>query len=340
MYKLIPNFSLRDNNSFGLDVRADYWLTLNGQEDWKAAIEAYPHLLAEDKLILGGGTNLLFLSDFDGLVITPLNYGFKVVAEDDQTVDIEVGAGEDWDDFVSWSVDRNLYGAENLSLIPGKVGAAPVQNIGAYGVEAESVITKVNGFDLETSEPGSYTAEQCNFSYRSSIFKEPVLNRFLITSVVFRMKKQGKLVTGYGDLKNAMQEIGEPNLQNLRKAVIQLRGSKLPDPKKMGNAGSFFKNPIVSEEIAAALAELLPGLPVYQSSEGFVKIGAGFLIEKAGWKGYRHCGAAVHDRQALVLVNTGKATGHDILKLSEMVRRDVYEKFGIMLEPEVQVIGN
>jgi UDP-N-acetylmuramate dehydrogenase len=340
MYKLIPNFSLRDNNSFGLDIRADYWLTLYGPEDWKAATEACPHLLEEDKLILGGGTNMLFLSDFDGLVISPLNYGFNVIHEDHQTVDIEVGAGEDWDDFVEWSVDRNLYGAENLSLIPGKVGAAPVQNIGAYGVEAESLIIKVNGFDLETCTPGTFTADQCNFSYRSSIFKEPELNRFLITSVVFRLKKQGNLVTSYGDLKNAMQEFGEPSLSNLRKAVIKLRGSKLPDPKKLGNAGSFFKNPIVSEEIAAALAELLPGMPVYQSSEGYVKIGAGFLIEKAGWKGFRHCGAAVHDRQALVIVNTGKASGHDILKLAEMVRKDVYEKFGVMLEPEVRVIRN
>lgn len=283
---------------------------------------------------------MLFLSDFDGLVISSLNYGFNVIHEDHQTVDIEVGAGEDWDDFVEWSVDRNLYGAENLSLIPGKVGAAPVQNIGAYGVEAESLIIKVNGFDLETCTPGTFTADQCNFSYRSSIFKEPELNRFLITSVVFRLKKQGNLVTSYGDLKNAMQEFGEPSLSNLRKAVIKLRGSKLPDPKKLGNAGSFFKNPIVSEEIAAALAELLPGMPVYQSSEGYVKIGAGFLIEKAGWKGFRHCGAAVHDRQALVIVNTGKASGHDILKLAEMVRKDVYEKFGVMLEPEVRVIRN
>ncbi len=339
MYKLIPNFSLRDNNSFGLDIRADYWLTLESPDDWKAAMEAFPHLLEEDKLILGGGTNLLFLSDFDGLIISPLNFGFKVIFEDELTVDVEVGAGEDWDDFVSWSVSRNLYGAENLSSIPGKVGAAPVQNIGAYGVEAESVITQVHGFNLETSEPGSFTTEQCNFSYRSSIFKESVLDRFLITSVEFRLKKQGKLVTGYGDLKNALQEFGEPTLQNLRKAVIKLRGSKLPDPKKLGNAGSFFKNPIVSEEIAAALAEFLPGMPVYQSTEGYVKIGAGFLIDKAGWKGYKHCGAAVHDHQALVLVNTGKATGRDILKLAEMVRKDVYEKFGIMLEPEVRIIG-
>ena len=340
MYKLIPNFSLKDNNSFGIDSRAGYWLTLNGADDWKAAIEAYPHLLDEEKLILGGGTNILFLSDFDGLVVSPMGYGFQILQENDQIIDIEAGAGEEWDDFVSWSVERNLYGAENLSLIPGRVGAAPVQNIGAYGVEAESVITKVNGFDLETFLAGSYKAEECNFSYRSSIFKEKLANSFVITSVEFRLKKQGELLTGYGDLKNALREVGEPNLQNLRNAVIQLRRSKLPDPKKSGNAGSFFKNPIVSEEIASDLAELLPGLPVYRTFEGYVKIGAGFLIEKAGWKGHRSGHAAVHDQQALVLVNTGKATGHDILKLAEMIRIDVFQKFGIMLESEVRVIGN
>lgn len=339
MYKLIPNFSLKDNNSFGLDIRADYWLTLKGPEDWNAFRLDYPHLSEEETMILGGGTNILFLSDFDGLVISPLNYGFYVIYEDDLLVDVAVGAGEEWDDFVSWSVGRNLYGAENLSWIPGRVGAAPVQNIGAYGVEAESIILQVNGFDLKTSEPASLAAEQCNFNYRSSIFKEPGYKYFLITSVVFRLKKQGQLVTGYGDLKNAILELGVPSLENLRKAIIQVRSSKLPDPRKLGNAGSFFKNPIVSEEIATALAEHLPGLPVYQSSEGYVKIGAGFLIEKAGWKGYHHFGAAVHERQALVLVNKGKATGHDILKLAEMIRKDVFEKFGIMLEPEVRIIN-
>lgn len=340
MYKLIPNFSLKDNNSFGIDSRAGYWLTLNGQADWKAAIDAFPHLREEEKLILGGGTNMLFLSDFDGLVVSPMGYGFNILREDDRQVDVEVGAGEEWDDFVAWSVGKNLYGAENLSLIPGKVGAAPVQNIGAYGVEAESVITRVNGFDLETSMPGSYPAEACNFSYRSSIFKDKLSNRFAITSVEFRLKKKGELLTGYGELKNVLREFGETDLQNMRKAVMQLRRSKLPDPRKLGNAGSFFKNPIVPESMGAALADRLPGLPVYPAQEGYVKIGAGFLIEKAGWKGYKSGHAAVHDHQALVLVNSGHATGQEIFKLAEMIRKDVFEKFGVMFEMEVQIVGN
>ena len=340
MHKLIPNFSLRDYNSFGLEIRTDYWLTLTGPEDWKAAMEAYPHIAGEEKLILGGGTNLLFLHDFEGVVLSPLNYGFHILRQDGQHVEVEVGAGEEWDDFVAWTVQQNWYGAENLSMIPGKVGAAPFQNIGAYGVEAASIIEEVKGFDLVTCRPESYSNEQCNFSYRSSYFKENLANRFLITSVVFRLKKHGDLNTHYGDIKNTLADIGEPSLQNLRKAVIQLRGYKLPDPKKLGNAGSFFKNPVVTEEVAAALAELLPGLPVYQSSEGYVKISAGFLIDKAGWKGYRLGAAAVHDRQALVLVNTGRSNGHEILRLANMLKQDIFEKFGVLLEPEVQVIGS
>ena len=232
-----------------------------------------------------------------------------------------------------------MYGAENLSLIPGKVGAAAVQNIGAYGVEAATLITKVDGLNLESSRMESFSADQCRFGYRSSIFKEKMTNTFMVTSVTFSLKKHGATDDGYGDLKRMIAEFGEPTLQNMRKAVIQIRESKLPDPRKIGNAGSFFKNPVVNEEVANALEELLPGLPVYQMSEGFVKIGAGFLIEKAGWKGYQVGGAAVHDRQALVLVNKGGATGQEILDLSLAIQQDVLGKYGIELAREVQVVG-
>jgi UDP-N-acetylmuramate dehydrogenase len=339
MYKLVPNFSLKDNNSFGLDVRADYWLTLTSPEDWGDAMTNYPHLLQEERLIIGDGTNLLFLSDFDGLIISPDISGFTVTYQDDQVVEIEVGSGVEWDDFVAYCVEQGWYGVENLSLIPGKVGAAPVQNIGAYGLEVESVVVQVNGINLEASKPESYSHDECRFSYRSSIFKEEMLNRFMVTSVLFRLQKRGDLVSGYGDLKKTLSELGGASLQNMRKAVIRIRESKLPNPKIAGNAGSFFKNPILSEEMATDLAVTLPGLPIYRLSAGTVKIGAGFLIEQAGWKGRRMRRAAVHDRQALVLVNTGGATGQEILELSQAIQADVFRKFEVTLDREVQVVG-
>jgi UDP-N-acetylmuramate dehydrogenase len=338
LYKLIPNFSLRQHNSFGLDVRANYWLTLSAPEDWTEAMRQYPHLLEEDKLIIGGGTNLLFLSDFDGMIISPDFCGYSISYQDRHCIEISVGAGVEWDDFVAYCVKNGWYGIENLSLIPGRVGAAPVQNIGAYGAEASSLITQVDGFNLITSQKESYSHDQCCFSYRSSIFKEQLNKLFMVTSVTFRLKKEGTVDDSYGDLKRTIPDFGEPTLQNLRKAVIKIRESKLPDPRKIGNAGSFFKNPVVSEEVAFALEELLPGLPVYQLTDGFVKIGAGFLIEKAGWKGVRMGRAAVHDRQALVLVNRGGATGMEIFALSQAIQTDVLQKYGVLLEREVQLV--
>jgi UDP-N-acetylmuramate dehydrogenase len=298
----------------------------------------YPHLREEKKLIIGGGTNLLFVNDFDGMVISPDFTGYSITYQDDQIVDLEVGAGVEWDDFVAYCVNNGWFGVENLSLIPGKVGAAPVQNIGAYGAEVANVIVKVNVLNLESAECEYFDNDQCRFNYRTSLFKEELLNRLMVTSVVFRLQKQGEIFTGYGDLEKTLHALGEPSLENIRKAVIQIRESKLPDPKVLGNAGSFFKNPVVTEEVAAALEDLLPGLPVYQLTEGFVKIGAGFLIEKAGWKGHKYCHAAVHDRQALVLVNNGRATGLELLQLSLDIQQDILEKYGVKLEREVQVI--
>ncbi len=338
MYKLIPNFSLKDHNSFGLEVSVNYWLSLTSAEDWGNAMIKYPHLLQEKRLIIGGGTNLLFLSDFDGLIISSDFCGFSITYQDNHVVEVRAGAGEEWDDFVAYCVENNWFGVENLSQIPGKVGAVPVQNIGAYGVEAESVVVCVEGINLESNKRMTFSQSQCKFSYRSSIFKEQLSNLFMVTSVTFRLQKQGEIVSGYGDLKKMMLEFGEPSLLNVRKAVIQIRTSKLPDPKRLGNAGSFFKNPIVTEEVSSSLEEFLPGLPVYPLNDGFVKIGAAFLIEKAGWKGYESGHAAVHERQALVLINKGGATGHEILALSQAIQQDVSEKYGIVLEREVQVV--
>ncbi len=338
MFKLVPNFSLKSNNSFGLDVRADYWLTLSSPEDYPLAMLRYPHLTGMKRLIIGSGTNLLFVSDFEGLIISPDFCGRTITYQDSQIIEIEVGAGEEWDEFVEYCVENGWYGVENLSLIPGRVGAVPVQNIGAYGAEAGDVIVRVDGINLETNAFESYTHDQCGFGYRSSIFKEQLSNLFMVTSVTFRLKKTGEISCAYGDLRKVMADFGEPNLKNLRKAVIQIRRSKLPDPGIHGNAGSFFKNPVVTEEVAVALSEVLPGLPVYPFSAGHVKVGAGFLIDQAGWKGYVFGRAAVHDKQALVLVNRGGATGREILELSQAIQQDVFIKFGVRLEPEVQVL--
>ncbi len=321
-----------------MDIRANYWLSVGGAEDWELALTKYPHIREEKRLIIGGGTNLLFLSDFDGLALSPDMLGCEISYQDSQIVELTVGAGVEWDDFVAFCVENQWYGIENLSLIPGRVGAAPVQNIGAYGVEVGDLILKVNGINLETSEVESYSNEECQFNYRTSIFKEQLCNRLMVTSVVFRLQKRGEVVSGYGDLSKVLKEMGGSSLQNARRAVIQIRQSKLPDPKKLGNAGSFFKNPVLEEGKAIELARQLPGLPVYPYSTGFVKVGAGFLIEQAGWKGRKFGRAAVHERQALVLVNLNGASGMEILELSQAIQRDVSEKFEVTLEHEIQVI--
>ncbi len=321
-----------------MDIRANYWLSVGGAEDWELALTKYPHIREEKRLIIGGGTNLLFLSDFDGLVVSPDMTGYKISYEDSQIVELTVGAGVEWDELVAHCVENGWYGIENLSLIPGRVGAAPVQNIGAYGVEVGDVIVQVNGINLEISDFESYTKEECQFSYRTSIFKQQMLNRFMVTSVVIRLQKRGEVVSGYGDLNRILKEMGGPTLQNVRNAVIQIRQSKLPDPKKLGNAGSFFKNPVLTEGKAAELAIQLPGLPIYPFAPGFVKVGAGFLIEQAGWKGRKLGRAAVHERQALVLVSLDGASGMEILELSQAILQDVLEKFKVTLEREVQVI--
>lgn len=339
MYRLVPNFSLKEYNSFGLEVRTDYFLAFTSPDDWRKALAAYPHLLTEKRLVVGEGSNLLFLSDFDGLVISPAIEGLRIAYQDDRVVELEVGAGVVWDELVAHCVEQGWYGVENLSLIPGKVGAAPVQNIGAYGTEVASVIRQVNGINLETAADESYTHDQCRFSYRSSIFKEQLAGRFMVTSVCFRLQKRGVLHYGYGDLEKTVAEMGGPSLQILRQAVIRIRQSKLPDPKTLGNAGSFFKNPVVTAREAEELAARLPGLPVYPAPDGMAKVGAGFLIEQAGWKGRQMGRAAVHDRQALVLVNSGGAEGREILALSQAIQREVLQKFGVTLEREVQVVG-
>lgn len=340
MYHLSHDFSLKSNNTFGICAIAKHYLTVDSPEDLILFFKDNDPEKEEKRLFMGAGSNLLFVNDFNGLVIHPEIPGIKQIAENNDFVEIEAGAGVEWDHFVGYCVEKGWGGVENLSLIPGNVGAVPVQNIGAYGVEAESVIAEVKGIDLDRLKIKSLKHAECKFGYRTSIFKEQLKENFIVTSVVFRLSKHPDFQLQYGALEAEVEKLGERNLQNIRKAVIAIRESKLPDPAKVGNAGSFFKNPVVAEEVAKALKDIYPDVPIYPFAPGLVKIAAGWLIEKAGWKGRSEGNAAVHDKQALVIINKGNASGKEIFDLSEMIVENILLKFNIELEREVLVIGN
>lgn len=290
-------------------------------------------------LILGEGSNMLFVDNFPGLIINPNIPGINLVHEDRNNVWLEVGAGVNWDQLVEFTVFHHWGGIENLSLIPGKVGGSAVQNIGAYGMEIQNRIESVTGFDLETLTEYTIEASDCQYAYRDSIFKNQLKNRFIITSIVFKLDKFPEFILNYGDLKSEVEKLGEVNLRNIRKTVISIRESKLPDPAIYGNAGSFFKNPIVDAVQANQLLNEFPTMPHYPATGGKTKLAAGWLIEQCGWKGFRRGDAGVHEKQALVLVNYGNATGKEIYDLSEEIKQSVQEKFGVELEREVNVIG-
>lgn len=332
------HFSLREWNSFGTEVQARWFVEVTRQTEFQVFRQEHPELFKE-VLVLGGGCNLLFVSDFPGLVIHPAFKGISVVREDENHAWVQSGAGEIWDDLVAYTVQRGWGGLENLSLIPGNVGAVPVQNIGAYGQEAGNVIASVKGMDLITGEIWELEGAECWFGYRSSIFKEELSGRFLVTSVVFRLDKHPQLKLEYGELAALANGGRVPTLQEVRDRIIAVRRSKLPDPAVMGNAGSFFKNPVVIEELAALMKGRYPALPVYPAHEGYAKLSAGWLIDACGWKGFRRGDTGVHENHALVLVNYGHASGREIYLLSEEIRTSVKEKFGVELEREVQVIG-
>jgi UDP-N-acetylmuramate dehydrogenase len=288
---------------------------------------------------LGGGSNLLFISDFDGWIIHPNIPGIGQINEDRNHIYIEAGAGEKWDDLVDFSVKYDLGGLENLSNIPGKVGASAIQNIGAYGKEAKESIHLVKGIDLSDGKEILFSNEDCRFGYRDSIFKNELKGKIVVTSIVFRLDKFPEYFLDYGTLKAEAEKLGKINLSTIRQAVINIRGLKLPDPEKLGNAGSFFKNPVVTRDFTDSLRVQYFHIPVYETLQpDKVKIAAGWLIDQCGWKGFREGDAGVHKDQALVLVNYGKATGTEIYLLSEKIKKSVFEKFGVELEPEVNII--
>lgn len=337
------DYSLMSHNTFGIEAKAAYFITYDSVEDLQDIVR-HLHGCHEGLPVLhiGGGSNLLFLSDYDGVVLHSQITGIEV-HEEPEGVSLRVGAGMVWDDFVAYCVEHGYYGIENLSLIPGEVGAAAVQNIGAYGAEAKDVITQVEAVDLQTGEKRIFSNEECGYGYRRSIFKMELRGRYAVTHVSFRLSRHFVPNFEYGGVRKALLAAGmdEEGLTAgaLRDVVIAIRREKLPDPDIQGNAGSFFMNPVVGRETYVRLAGAYPGMPYYEVDEEHVKIPAGWLIEQCGWKGKSLGRAAVHDKQALVLVNNGGATGQDVLRLCEAVRKDVGTKFGIEIIPEVNFIG-
>lgn len=288
--------------------------------------------------VLAGGNNILFTQDFDGVLLTPRAASIDVVAETPDAVAVRAEAGVEWDDLVAWAVERDLWGIENLSLIPGKVGAAPVQNIGAYGAEAKDAIESVEMFCTDTCNTLILSREHCAFGYRESVFKHALRGRVVITAVTFRLSRRPRPDLGYGDLLRETEARGGATLRNIREAVCAIRRSKLPDTAVLGNAGSFFKNPVVEAAVAERLRTDYPALPLYPAAEGRMKLAAGWLIEQAGMKGHREGRVGVHDRQALVLVNYGGATGGEVLALAHKVQEAVRAKFGVEIAAEVNVL--
>lgn len=339
MIRFFENHPLKSYNTFGVDATARYFFEFTEPDDLETFICSKGQWNDLPLFILGGGSNVLFTGHFNGLVLHPNIPGIGKVREERQNVWMEVGAGEVWDDFVQYCADWQLGGVENLSLIPGLTGAAPVQNIGAYGQEVSNVIELVKGYDLQLNKYVELSAAECKFSYRNSIFKNELKNRVVITSVIFRLEKFPIFNLKYGQLEEYVNGLGEINLLNIRQAVINIRSSKLPDVGELGNAGSFFKNPVVDAAKAIKLKQQFPELPVYPVDEEHVKLAAGWLIEKSGLKGRREGNVGVHEKQALVLVNHGGATGPEVYAFSEKVMKTVSDMFGVDLEREVNVVG-
>ncbi len=337
MKRIYNDINLQNRNSFGVVQSASTLVEFECAEDLRSYFAEYK---PKKWYVLGAGNNTLFTKDYDGVLFTPVSREVRVLADDDQGVMIRVDAAADWDELVAWSVENGLWGMENLSAIPSSVGAAPVQNIGAYGAEAKDVITVVEYFDTRTLDVVRLSNAECHFAYRESIFKQELKGVAIILAVEFSLRREACPNLGYGDVIKEVEARGGATLRNIRDAICAIRASKLPDPKVLGNAGSFFKNPIVSSGVADALLATYPDMPRYAvpGDEGVVKLAAGWLIDKSGLKGYRQGAVGVHDRQALVLVNHGGATGGDVLKLAYHVCRCVKEHFGVDISPEVNIL--
>ncbi|WP_276482180.1 UDP-N-acetylmuramate dehydrogenase [Paraflavitalea pollutisoli] len=336
--QLQENVSLRPYNTMGIDARARYFAPFDTLEALQQLLDR--RAATDTLLILGGGSNILFTKDVDGWVGKNELKGIEVVREDEDYVYVQAGAGENWHAFVQFCLQRNLGGVENLSLIPGNVGASPMQNIGAYGVEIKDVFQQLEAFHRGEQKVHTFTLNDCQFGYRESIFKRQYKDQFVILNVTYRLRKQPVFNTSYGAIEQELAKMGvlDLSIQAIAQAVVNIRQSKLPDPKEIGNAGSFFKNPSVPASQYATLQQSHPGVVGYKNDDGTVKLAAGWLIEQAGWKGVRRGDAGCHARQALVLVNYGHATGREIYDLSTEIVQSIQEKFGVVLEREVNIL--
>ncbi len=335
---IISNFSLKKYNTFGIEAKANEFVAVQSINDLKTILIENK---TKKKFILGGGSNMLLTQDIDALVIHVDLKGKKIIKQDENFVFVECQAGENWHEFVLWTINQDFGGLENMSLIPGNVGTTPVQNIGAYGTEIKDTFVSCDAINIENQEVITFSNAKCKFGYRESIFKNELKNKFIITSVIFKLTKQNhKINISYGNIKSELDKnnIKIPSLINVSNAVIAIRQSKLPDPKVLGNSGSFFKNPILLKSEFEPIHKKFPEMKFYEISETEVKVPAGWLIEQAGFKGKRFGDAGIHKNQALVLVNYGNATGQEILNVSKDVQKTVFEMFGIVIEAEVNVI--
>lgn len=334
------NINLQPYNSFGFNATAKYFVEINDARELDRLFRT-PEYKKEKHLILGGGNNILFTKEFfDGIVILMSNKGIKSVADEGNKVIVRAQAGEDWPEFVRKMVEKGLYGVENLAHIPGTVGAAPVQNIGAYGMELKDSFVKCEAVNLETGKKRTFDNKECVFGYRSSIFKTMLRGQYVITSVDFQLLKQADLKLDYGNIRNYLSEhdMEQPTLLQLHDAICAIRDAKLPDPRRIGNAGSFFKNPVIKVEQFEALKQQYPNIPHYEEPNDKVKVPAGWLIEQAGWKGWHDEHVGVYEKQALVLVHLGGGTGKDIVDLAKKIQDSVETKFGIAITPEVNFV--
>lgn len=333
------NVSLKPYNTFGIDSRATAFCEVSSEQDIYEILKNYEFKYSP-KLVLGGGSNLLFTRDFDGLVIKVANKGIEIVEETEDYAVVKAAAGESWEDFVNYCIERDLGGLENLSLIPGCVGASPVQNIGAYGVEMKDTFVSLEAIDMSCPRIKVIKKEDCKLGYRDSIFKREYRNKFIIFSVTFKLSKNSVPNICYGSIEKELKAMGitKPGIQDVSKAICNIRRAKLPDVKEYGSAGSFFKNPVIPAEQFKKIKLKYPRITHFKQEDGSIKLAAGWLIEECGWKGYASGNYGVHENQALILVNFGGAKGKEIQKLSEVIRRSVYSKFGVELETEVNII--
>lgn len=333
------NVSLKSFNTFGIDVKARKFVRFESLHELQEIL-LHPEVKNEEKLVLGGGSNLLLTRNYEGVVLQNGIKGIELLQEDTETVFVRAGAGEVWHEFVQYTLEHDLGGIENLSLIPGTVGAAPLQNIGAYGVELKDVFHELEAVHIVTGEAKTFAGPDCHFGYRESIFKNKLKGQYIVTSVVFKLHKKHTLNTSYGAITTTLNElqINQPTIQDVSAAVCHIRRSKLPDPALIGNAGSFFKNPEIPVDQYQVLKSQYPDIPSYPVSDTMVKVPAGWLIEQCGWKGKVIENYGVHKNQALVLVNYGGASGDNIRQLAFDIIQSVKEKFGIQLSPEVNII--